>query len=373
MASRPKAEIELTARNRVNEAVDAANRSLSGLGRTAQFVTLTLGALGALQIGKRFLETADQAQTLENRLRLVTHSSHQLAVVQNELFRIAQETNSSFAGTIELYSRMARATADVGISQERLLNVTRTINQAMLVSGASAEEAERALVQLSQGLAAGALRGQDLNSVISQTPRLAQAIAEGMGMAFGQLKTAAEQGQLSTEAVIRALEDQAETIRREYGQMEATVGQSVTNVGNSMVRLVGKIDEAIGASDRLRSLLDLVSRGIDKLGDVVEPEDPLSAKIKEQIALIERLEQGLENLRRRPGTPEAAIAEQERRIANLKADLQVLQEAQRWMEERGETARRAEQRLADLIASSSLTISHLTVAASLLRDIAGHD
>lgn len=318
MAKRPKAEIDLTARNRVNEAIDAANRSLKGLERTAQLVTRAFAGLAVIQVGRKFIEVADQAQTLENRLKLVTSSSHELAMVQEELFRISQDTRTSFAGTVELYSRVARATAELGVSQNRLVRVTETINQAMVVSGASAQEAEAALIQLSQGLAAGALRGEELNSVMEQTPRLAQAIAAGMGITIGQLRQMGQEGKITAETVIQALESQGAAIRAEFEQMVPTVGQATTQLWNSMRNLVRRIDEATGSSNLLARGIRAVSREIDYLA---RDRDSLSALEAE----LDRVRKSLEEVE---VFGESATKHRRARIAEIEAEIERLRAAQ---------------------------------------------
>lgn len=303
MAKRPEAAIDITARNRAQRAIDEALTQLKGLERSAKLLTGTLSGIAVLQIGRKFIDMADRAQTLENRLKLVTSSTVQLNTVQEDLFRLSQATYSSFEGTVELYARVASATAELGISQSRLINVTRTINEAMSVSGASAQEMESAMTQLSQGLAAGTLRGQDLNSVIAMTPRLAQAIADGMGIAFGQLKSFAEQGKITSEVVISALENQAETVRAEFELMAPTVGQGLTQLGNSLLHFVGRLDESMGTSRLFARALSVIAGGIDEVNAAIdESNDPTQGArtLKELRARLRELQDFQARMAARP-------------------------------------------------------------------------
>jgi tape measure domain-containing protein len=349
MAKRPEAGIDITARNKMQRAFDDANRNLRGLQGAARLATRAFAGLSVAVGAKEFIQLADRAKTLENRLKLVTKSTAELNAVQERLFGLSQDTRASFEGTVELFARMARATGELGISQGRLIGITRTINQAMIVSGATAQEAEAALIQLSQGLAAGALRGEELNSVMEQTPRLAQAIAAGMGVTIGELRKLGQEGKLTADTVIRALESQADAVNAEFSEMGVTVGQAMTNVGNSFLNLVGRIDEAVGASERLAKLLVLVSDGLDS---VTQESNPLTEKIAEQTELIDRLQQGLERLQMRPGTPPEVIADLERRIANERANLFTLEHAYRAVtaaaEEQSEAAKNASDARASL-------------------------
>jgi hypothetical protein len=123
------------------------------------FLRNTLAILGgsALLIGlSRQAETYTQ---INNRLRLVTSSSQNLRRINDELFASAQRTRSSYEGTVDLYSRVARNAEQLGLSQERLLKITESVNQAIRVSGASSEEAASGVLQFGQALGSGKLQG----------------------------------------------------------------------------------------------------------------------------------------------------------------------------------------------------------------------
>lgn len=127
------------------------------------------------------LNIADNFKNLEGRLSLVSNSQNELIASTQALFEISRDTRQSFESTAGLYFRLASSVKELGYSQQELADVTRTISQSLIISGASADSANAALVQLGQGLASGTLRGDELNSVLEQSPRLAQMIADGMG------------------------------------------------------------------------------------------------------------------------------------------------------------------------------------------------
>src|SRR5690606_1629264 len=127
------------------------------------------------------------------------------------------------------------------------------------------------LVQLSQGLATGTLRGQDLNSVLSQAPRLAQAIADGLGVTVGRLRELGAEGKLSAEAVIGALESQAATIKREFESAVPTISTAVTRLGNSLVNLIATSDDATNSSTIFATVLDSIASGMDAIANASVP------------------------------------------------------------------------------------------------------
>lgn len=236
--------------------------SAQSVGRSFQDLRRVLGAYVGIQIVRNFLDTADAAKQLTGQLKLVTSGADDLRETQQKLFELAQRTRGSLEGTVELYTRLSRGTRELGTSQDDLLKVTEAVNQAIVISGSSASSAQAALIQLSQGLASGTLRGEELNSVMEQTPRLAQAIAEGMGITIGQLREFGKQGKITGEAVVKSLLNQAETINQEYGQMGRTVSQAFTQLRNEWIRVVGTADEATGATSEFTKAIDDVRAAI---------------------------------------------------------------------------------------------------------------
>ena len=259
------------------------------------------GAVAALGLGLgggQVLKTADQFALLENRLKLVTISSENLAVMQKHLFEVSQDTRISYQKTIDLFTRMARSTKNLGISQRDLLDVTESINKALIVSGASATEANAAMVQLSQGLASGELRGEELRSVMEQTPRLAKAIADGIGTTIGGLRALSKEGKLTSERVFKAMLSQSKVIESEFSQMNATMGQGLAVLNNSLGRFISGTDKAGSVTSQLADGLIDVSQYMDQWVDsneaLIKQKVPeYTEKIKESLVDIKDLYQSL--------------------------------------------------------------------------------
>ena len=121
-------------------------------------------------VGRAFVGLSDSMQLASSRLRLVTRDAEDFEGAFSGLFQIAQEARTPLLGVINLYARVGRATAQFGLTNQQILPFVRALNQAIAVSGATAQEAEAGLIQLSQGLAAGALRGDEFRSVKRTAP-----------------------------------------------------------------------------------------------------------------------------------------------------------------------------------------------------------
>ncbi|NTU67963.1 MAG: tape measure protein [Chlorobiaceae bacterium] len=223
---------------------------------------------GALAYGvKQLIDISDKYTQLDGRLRLVTKSTEEFQSAQSGLYAIAQGTRVEYAATVDLYTRLARSTDQLGISQGDLLQITESINKAMIVSGASGESAAAALMQLGQGMASGVLRGEELNSIMEQTPRLAQMIADGMGITIGQLRQYGKDGKLSADAVTKALLSQTQTINGEFARMPETVGQAMTKLTNVVESIVNQSNNAAGATSSLSGAIDQIGVTLDQNRD----------------------------------------------------------------------------------------------------------
>jgi tape measure domain-containing protein len=269
-------ESGITQTNRKIKELDKSADKLTGTfsGVTAGAMRLAGGIAALVGIGqltRSFIQNADAMTNMNSQLKLVTKSTSELLQVQNQLFNISQSSRTSLQGTTELYAKIARNTKDLNVSNKELLKVTETISKAMTISGGSAESMNAAIVQLSQGFASGTLRGEELNSVMEQTPRLAEAIAEGMGKSLGELRALGAEGKLTAQAVMEALKSQAETIDTEFKNVGTTVSQSMTQVSNSTLMLVGDMDKAFGVTNQLSSSLTELSKVlIDNKDDIID-------------------------------------------------------------------------------------------------------
>jgi lambda family phage tail tape measure protein len=245
--------------------VSAVNLSsaVKGLG-----AVVSVGAVAAL--AKQAIQTADAYTNMTSRLSLVTKGSRQLAEVQRALFDVSQNTRADLEQTTGLYTALARSTETLGVSQRDLIGVTESINKALVISGTSATSAQAALMQLGQAFGEGALRGDELISILGQAPRLAQAIADGMGVPVGKLRELGTAGEITAEKLFRALQASGASLTAEFEKMPATVGGSVTRVSNSIIQLIGTLDKLTGTSSAMAGWASQLSVGLDGVNSRVQ-------------------------------------------------------------------------------------------------------
>lgn len=253
----------------VGSALDKVENKARGAASGADTLRNMLAAIGTVGTALELIRMADAATTLHTSLRLASNSAAEAGVAYERLFTIAQQARVSFTELGATYTTIARAGNELGVSQERLLTVTQAIGYAMTIGGGSAQSMNAALVQLGQGLSSGTLRGEELNSILEQTPRLAKALADGMGVSVGQLRSLGEQGKLTAETVISALEKSAPQLAKEMASSTVTVGQAFTMLTNSALKFVGEADTASGASSTLAGALQGIAGAVDSVGTTI--------------------------------------------------------------------------------------------------------
>lgn len=235
---------------KVNKNTEQVSRRLERLEKRASSVGNALRtALGAVTAGVgvgQVASLADEYTNLQNKLKVVTSSTEELASVSNKLFDISQRTRTELSATTTVYSRLALQAGDLGLTQGEMLKITERLNQAIIVGGSTATEASNAMIQLSQGLASGALRGDELRSVLEQLPVVAQLIAREMGVTVGELRELGAEGKISADIVAKALLD-ADDVAEKYSKTVSTLGQAFVILRNQAVRYTGEVGETTGA------------------------------------------------------------------------------------------------------------------------------
>lgn len=211
------------------------------------------------------IRMADTYTNIQNKLRLVTTGTENLARVTKELQGIANETRSDFEATSELYARLANSSKELGVGQEQLLKFTKTLNQAIVLSGASAEEAAGGIRQLAQGMASGTLRGDELNSVMENFPKVADIIAQGLGVTRGELRKLGAEGKITAKDIIDAFAAAEKAVNEDFGKTIPTVSQSLTVFRNNFMIWVGEMDQALGITQNLSKFILYLSDNLDTL------------------------------------------------------------------------------------------------------------
>lgn len=254
---RLEASVNRTERSVAN--VDRAMSSLSGVAR---------GLLAALSV-QQVASYADAWTTLNNKLANAVRPQEELVDVTTRVFDITQKTRSSLDATATLYARLERGTREYNTSAEDLAKLTTIINQGFVVSGATAQEAENAIIQLSQGIASGVLRGEEFNSVSEQGSRIMVALAQSLGVGIGELRAMAAEGKLTTDVVVNGLLSQGDEIGKEFANTVTTISQAMQTAGNNITKFFGENSTVKSFVSTFNSSIVSVSENIEGLSAIL--------------------------------------------------------------------------------------------------------
>lgn len=258
-ARQAKKEIKSLEQN-VASLEQTASKVTRGFKILATTIAATLTGAG---LTKALTTATDKLTEMNNQIALVVGRGKELTGTFRELNSVAQRTRQPLSAVTTTFNRFGLALDGSGKSVDELLIATEAVQQAAQISGASAESAEAAIIQLGQGLGAGQLRGEELNSVLEQMPRLARAIAEGMGIPFGELRERAKDGQLEAEAVFNAIISQADKLGEEFQTIEATTKSLIVVIKDQFTEALSLIDREFGFSESLRKNLLAAIRGLN--------------------------------------------------------------------------------------------------------------
>lgn len=222
-----------------------------------------LGLLGTAFAVEELIKTADAYTSLQNKIRQYTTSTEQLASVYAELFNISQDTRTSLEANGQLYQRLALSMRGLGATQQDVLTMLKQINEALQLSSPSAQEAKGGLIQFTQAMSQGVLRGQELRSVLQELPQIADIIAKGMGRQRAELHALGEQGLITSKVVFDAFKKFGPELDANFTKVIPTVSSAFTVLNNAFINFLGQLNATHGASLLLSTVIITLAKNFD--------------------------------------------------------------------------------------------------------------
>ncbi|WP_180158857.1 tape measure protein [Acinetobacter sp. YH01026] len=265
------------ANTQLKETDSAAASAKKGLDGAKFAVNALVGAMAALGVGlglRELAEAADAYTGLSARIQIATKEGGNFESAMAGVHQVALATNSSLQATGDLFTRINAVGKEMGMTQQQALDLTKTVTQAIQIGGGSAQASEAAITQFIQAMQGGVLRGEEFNSIMENGYGLAEALAKGLGVTTGELRKMAENGELTSERVAKALQSQAAQVQSTYDQFPTTIGNALQRIQTSWQVLIGTMDQANGASATVAEWLVVIADNmgivealIDDLGD----------------------------------------------------------------------------------------------------------
>ncbi len=250
----------------LNKSVSDTDNILSKVSGT--FNTLLGASVLGVGIGK-LAEVSDGYQKLSDRIRVFEGSQEKANVVLNELAGVADRTRTSINGIATVYARLSPALSDAGISSEQLLVITEALQNTFRLSGATISEATAATIQLSQGLASGQLRGQELRSVLEQNVIFGEILAKTFKTKRGELLKLAEAGQITADKVLTGLANEIPGLEKDVKSLGVTFEEATTRGLNKFTIALGELNKTFNISGGFDKAITTVTENFKLFSSVL--------------------------------------------------------------------------------------------------------
>lgn len=304
------AKVTATAQNKTN-----------AFGTSLTPIAAAIAGLITIQTLKTWGQMAEQFTLLEARVTRLSPSLTAAATNYQALLQIAAQTGQTVPATVKLWETLTASLKSLGATNDQVLVLTGTLQKIGKIGGSSAEETASALRQLGQSLAGGTLRAEEYNSIVEQTPELIRQLATASKMSMGQFRQAMLDGKISSEQLFDLLLQRVPQVDEEFKK----IPRSASDAGNAVTVAFGaalsKLDQTIGASQRLARALDSIARTTNDLAGNLQGQEKFNTLIRDRQIAEEQYQVQVAN-----GLKTTAAATQ-LRIDALNKEIKAMQDA----------------------------------------------
>lgn len=230
------------AEQQLNASIRGGNDALDDMVGKAKNLAATIGASVGL---KKLIELSDQMTSTTARLNFIVDDGGSVKALEAKIMASAQRSRAAYLDTASAIASMGVNAGAAFTSNDELIAFMEQVNKQFVIGGASAQGQAAAMLQLTQAMAAGALRGEELNSILENAPGIARAIEQYMGIAEGSIRSYAEKGAVSATVVKNALLSIADETNAKFNGMAMTWGQVWTQMGNIALKVTRPLLTAI--------------------------------------------------------------------------------------------------------------------------------
>lgn len=231
----------------------------------APLIRQLTGFIGIIGSARAVLTAADAYTTLQNKLQNVATSQAQVNELSERLFDLANKTRTPVEETATAFTRFDRALKYMGKSQEETLRMTETVNKALVVSGATAQESASALLQLSQAFNAGKLQGDEFRSISENMPMVLDAVAKALNKPISAVKQLSTEGKITAEVLYSAFQIMQQQVDATFGKTVPTVAQSMAVLKNNWTQFVGELNKSYGITNAISNSILALSGNLDSV------------------------------------------------------------------------------------------------------------
>lgn len=272
-----------------------------GFGNVATAAKGFLAVVGARQIlnfTKNVLDTVASFEQYRNQLRLITNGSEDLDRVFNRLVVAAQKNRTEFGATVDLFTKLRVTTEALGVSEERVINVTGKLSKALQLAGADGNTAASVIRQFGQAMASGEVRGDEFRSLVEGLGPALAIMARESGITVGQLRKMSQAGELTAEALFKMLENST-ALENMFAKTNPTLDQLETATKDAFDRAIVSLAESTGLAGAYNQVLKELKITFDTIAGIENPFENMTLEILQNLEGVENLEKGMEELQNR--------------------------------------------------------------------------
>lgn len=244
---------------RLHQYDDEAEHATRQTDRLMNSIKNMVGAYASIRGVQALFNLSDTYASNTARIDMMNDGLQRTEELQNQIYLAAQRSRGQYQATTNLVAKLGTLAGDAFSNSAETVAFAEQLNKQIALSGASTQAADAAMLQLIQGLSSGALRGEELNSILEQTPTIAQTIANYMGVTTGEMRELASEGAVTASVVKNALLSAAEETNAKFEQMPMTWGQVWNSVVNRLIK----------ASEPLLAFLNVIANNMDTLEPII--------------------------------------------------------------------------------------------------------
>lgn len=252
--------------DKIQRQLNMTNRGLAKTGSVAatagKFIAGAFAVQQLLRFASAVKNITSDFQTYHNQLRLITKGEEDRNRVFNNLVQMAKDNRTEFAATVDLYAKLRVTTEQLGVSEERVANVTSKLSRALQLAGADGNTAASVIRQFGQAMASGEVRGDEFRSLVEGLGPALAIMARETGISVGQLRKMSQSGKLNAMVMFEMLENST-AIDTEFNKMNATLAQTEMAFGDAFARAINKIAETSGVTQKYHNLLKSLTTTLD--------------------------------------------------------------------------------------------------------------
>jgi len=217
------------------QVTEEVKRTSESVGKWLNGLKSVISSMGGMKLAKEFIEEADAMSEMQAKLNAINDGLQTTDQLNKMIFASAQRSRGSYQDTANLVARLGMNAAEAFSSNQEAITFAENLNKAFKIAGASGQEQASVILQLSQALAGGALRGQEFNAVMSGAPNVIREIADYMGVPVGEMRDLAAEGKVTAEIVKNALISATDDINAQFEQMPQTWGSIIQSGKNYLI------------------------------------------------------------------------------------------------------------------------------------------